>query len=254
VEILLITILLIIPAFFVFLWILFSIIGKIRPFPYFMGKYLDSNYRRIIQPPDKLMKRSGIKEGMQTLENSMNFRCSQIGNLRLQKTKFFECPKNQSFLRILEVGCGSGAFTNYIARAVGDKGKVYAVDIQPEMLEQLKKKLKHFENIDINNVTLVECDACKMPFEDNYFDLVLSVAALQEIPNRQKALQEIKRVLKPHGVLAITEFILDPDYPLKSTTIRQCENAGFLFDDFEGSFLNYTARFIKPDFDFEKLN
>lgn len=221
VEISIIAVLLIIPALFVFLWILLSVIGRIRPFPvpYFMGKYLDSNYRRIIQPPDKLIKRSGIKEGM----------------------------------RILEAGCGSGAFTNYIAREVGDKGKVYAADIQPEMLEQLKKKLKHFENIDITNVTLIGCDACKMPFEDNYFDLVSMVAVLQEIPDKQKALQEIKRVLKSHGILAITEFIFDPDYPLKSTTIRECESAGFFFDVVEGSVVNYTARFIKPDFDFEKL-
>lgn len=220
-EVSIITVLLFIPAFFIFLWISLSIIGRIRPFPYpyFMGKYLDKDYRRKIQSPDKLIKRSGIREGM----------------------------------RILEVGCGSGAFTDYISRAVGDKGKVFAADIQPEMLEQLKKKLMRFENRDISNVTLIECDASNMPFEDDYFDLISLVAVLQEIRNKKMALQEIKRVLKPHGILAITEFIFDPDYPLKSTTTRQCENAGFFFDKVDGSFINYTARFIKPDFDFEKL-
>jgi ubiquinone/menaquinone biosynthesis C-methylase UbiE len=220
-EISIITALLFIPAFFIVLWILLSIVCRIRPFPYpyFMGKYLDTNYRRIIQPPNKLVKRSGIKEGM----------------------------------RVLEVGCGSGAFTDHISMAVGDKGEVYASDIQPEMLEQVKKKLMRFENMDIKNVTLTKCDACQIPFEDNYFDLVSMVAVLQEIPDRKKALLEIKRVLKPHGILAITEFIPDPDYPLKSTTIRQCESAGFFYDNVEGSFINYTVRFIKPDFDFEKL-
>lgn len=210
-----------IPGFFIFLWVLLSIVGRIHPFPVpiFMGKYLDSDYRRIIQPPDKLIKRSGISEGMY----------------------------------VLEAGCGSGAFTNYVARAVGDKGKVYGIDIQPEMLEQLRMKLKRFENIDIHNIFLVEGDVCKMPFKDNYFDLVYMVAVLQEIPDKKKALQEIKRVLKPYGILAVTEFILDPDYPLKSTTTKQCENAGFFFDNVEGSFINYTARFIKPDFNFERL-
>jgi len=68
-----------IPGFFVFLWVLWGIVGRISPFPfpYFMGKYLDSNYRRAVQPPDKLISRSGIKEGMSTLENSMNFRCPE---------------------------------------------------------------------------------------------------------------------------------------------------------------------------------
>ncbi|WP_414470184.1 class I SAM-dependent methyltransferase [Methanobacterium sp. ACI-7] len=219
-EISIITVLLFIPGIFIFLWILLSIVGRIRPFPvpFFMGKYLDSNYRRFIQPPDKLIKRSGIKEGM--------------------------C--------VLEIGCGSGAFTNYVARALGN-GYVFALDIQPEMLDQLKKKLMKFENRDVSNVFLINSDACKMPFKNDYFDLVFMVATLQEIKYTKKALKEIKRVLKPHGILAITEFIPDPDYPLKSTTIKQCENAGFLFDRVEGSFINYTTRFIKPEFDFEKL-
>ncbi|MGB9936516.1 MAG: class I SAM-dependent methyltransferase [Methanobacterium sp.] len=220
-ELSIITILLFIPGIFVFLWIFLSIIGRIRPFPvpFFMGKYLDSSYRRLIQPPDKLINRSGIKKGM----------------------------------HVLELGCGSGAFTDYISRTVDDKGKVYAADIQPEMLDQLKKKLMHFENRNIKNVTIHQCDACNLPFEDNHFDIVVMVAVLQEIRDTKKALIEIRRVLKPQGVLAITEFIPDPDYPLKSTTIKQCENAGFFFDKVEGSFINYTARFTKPDFDFEKL-
>lgn len=38
----------------------------------------------------------------------------------------------------LELGCGSGAFTTFVARAVGEQGKVYAIDIQPKMLKKLK--------------------------------------------------------------------------------------------------------------------
>lgn len=221
-QISLITIIALIPVFFIFLWILLSIIGKIHPHPIpaFMGKYLDSDYRRIIQPPDKLIKRSGINEGM----------------------------------NVLEAGCGSGAFTNYVARAVGTKGKIYAFDIQEEMLKQLRMKLMRFENRDISNIFMVEGDICKMPFKDNYFDLVYMVAVLQEVKDRRKALQEIKRVLKPEGILAVTEFLPDPDYPLKSTTVKQCEAAGFILDNVEGSFINYTTRFIKPDFDFEKIS
>jgi ubiquinone/menaquinone biosynthesis C-methylase UbiE len=221
-QISLITIIALIPVFFIFLWILLSIIGKIHPYPIpaFMGKYLDSDYRRIIQPPDKLIKRSGINEGM----------------------------------NVLEAGCGSGAFTTYVARAVGTKGKIYAFDIQEEMLKQLRMKLMRFENRDISNIFMVEGDICKMPFKDNYFDLVYMVAVLQEVKDRRKALQEIKRVLKPEGILAVTEFLPDPDYPLKSTTVKQCEAAGFILDNVEGSFINYTTRFIKPDFDFEKIS
>lgn len=182
------------------------------PAPAFIGSFLDSNYRRKMQPPDKLIKRSGIKEGM----------------------------------KVLELGCGSGAFTTFVARAVGDEGNVFALDIQPKMLEQLKNKLKRTENRDIKNIVPVEGNAYELLFEDNYFDLVYTITVLQEIPDKINALNEIKRVLKPNGILAVTEFLPDPDYPLKSTTVKDGENAGFIFDAVEGNFWNYTVRFKKP--------
>lgn len=174
-----------------------------------MGPFLDSGFRRKLQPPDKVIKRSGITEGM----------------------------------RILEVGCGSGAFTTFAAKVSGIKGEVYALDIQPKMLLQLKKKLSRPENRDIKNIKLVEGDVHKLPFDDNSFDLVYTVTVLQELPDKNRALKEMKRVMKPGGILAVTEFLLDPDYPLKSTTIKLGEEAGFILDKVAGNLWNYTVRF-----------
>ena len=64
---------------------------------------------------------------------------------------------------------------------------------------------------------------------------------LQETPDRIKALIEIKRVLKPSSVIAVTEFLMDPDYPLKSTTINQLGDAGFAFQNVAGNVWNYTV-------------
>lgn len=209
-----ITLFLVILGIFVLWQVFIRIIRRYFnfPAPAFIGRFLDSDYRRRMQPPDKLILRSGIKEGMS----------------------------------VMELGCGSGAFTTYIARAVGDEGKVFALDIQPEMLEQLKNKLKRPENSDINNIVPVEGNAYDLPFENNSLDLVYSITVLQEIPDKNKALKEVMRVLKPNGILAVTEFIPDPDYPLKSTTVKDGENAGFILDAVEGSFWNYTVRFKKP--------
>jgi len=66
----------------------------------------------------------------------------------------------------------------------------------------------------------------------------------KEIPDKAKALEEIKRVIKTGGMLTITEFIIDPDYPLRSTTIKQGEQAGFKFVGVFGNFWNYTVRFM----------
>jgi ubiquinone/menaquinone biosynthesis C-methylase UbiE len=182
------------------------------PAPAFIGHLLDSGYRRRIQPPAQFIERSGIRKGMQ----------------------------------VLDLGCGSGAFTPSVAIAVGEKGKVYALDIQADMLKQLGNKLSKPENKDIKNIKLIEGNAYKLPFDNGSLDLVYMVTVLQEIPDRNKALQEVKRVLKPGGILAVTELFPDPDYPWKSTTIKLANGAGFVVDEVSGNFFNYTVRFKKP--------
>ncbi|MBM4446570.1 MAG: methyltransferase domain-containing protein [Chloroflexi bacterium] len=165
-----------------------------------------------MQPPAQLIERSGVKREMQ----------------------------------VLDLGCGSGAFTPFIARTVGEKGKVYALDIQADMLKQLERKLSKPENKDIKNIKLIEGNAYELPFEDNSLDLVNMVTVLQEIPDRSRALQEVKRVLKRGGFFAVTELFPDPDYPWKSTTIKLGNGAGFVVDKVSGNFFNYTVRFKKP--------
>ena len=194
--------------------VLIRIIRKLYhfPAPAFIGRFLDSDLRRWVQPPDKLIKRSGIKPGM----------------------------------TVMDLGCGSGAFTPFVARAVGEQGKVYAVDIQPAMLKQLERKLPETENQDISNIDMKQASAYDLPFEDESLDLVYMVTVLQEIPDRGKALREIKRVLKPGGILAVTEFLPDPDYPLRSATIKICQREGFILDGNLGNLWNYPVRFRRP--------
>ncbi|UCF13749.1 MAG: methyltransferase domain-containing protein [Thermoplasmatales archaeon] len=206
-EIFLIIIVGLFVSYFIFLRIIRKLIPS--PAPAFIGKILDSNLRRKIQSPEKVIQRSGIKKGMQ----------------------------------VLEIGCGSGAFTTFVAQAVGPKGNVYALDIQQEMLQQLENKLSSPENKDITNIKLIESSAYDLPFDDKSIDLVFMVTVIGEIPDNDKALKEIKRVLKPGGILAITETFLDPDYLLKSTLKKKGEKAGFNLDKISGSFWHYTIRF-----------
>ena len=182
------------------------------PAPFFVGYFLDSNFRRRLQPPDKVIRRSGIGKNM----------------------------------TILEIGCGSGAYTTYVAREVGERGKVYALDIQPNMLKQFKNKLDKEEHRDIYNIELILGNAYELPFNNNSFDLVCMITVLQEIPDKLKALNEVMRVLKPKAILAVTEFLPDPDYPFKRTTNRIVTGAGFLIDQESGNLWNYTVRFKAP--------
>ena len=52
--------------------------------------------------------------------------------------------------------------------------------------------------------------------------------------------------IEPGGILAITEFSLDPDYPFRSTVIKTGKREGFSLDGSQGNFWNYTVRFKKP--------
>ncbi|HEY82720.1 MAG TPA: methyltransferase domain-containing protein [Dehalococcoidia bacterium] len=182
------------------------------PAPAFIGRGLDSDLRRWMQPADKIIERSGIKPGM----------------------------------TVMDLGCGSGAFTLSVAQAVGEQGRVYAVDIQPAMLRQLERKLARPENESIRNIELTQASAGALPFPDASFDLVYMVTVLQEIPDKGQALREITRVLRPGGLLAVSEFLPDPDYPRRSTTIKIGERHGFILDAALGNLWNYTVRFRKP--------
>jgi ubiquinone/menaquinone biosynthesis C-methylase UbiE len=181
------------------------------PAPAFIGRFLDSDHRRRIQRPDKIIERSGIKKKM----------------------------------KLLEIGCGSGAFTTFVARAVGKNGQVFALDIQQKMLDQLSGKLERPENKDIKNIRPILASAYEMPFEEDSLDLVYMVSVFQEIPDTTRTLKEIRRILRPGGILAISEFLIDPDYPFRTTTVKQGSAGGFKLDSVEGNFFNYTARFIK---------
>lgn len=200
---------------FIILWqILVRLVRRYAKFPApaFIGRFLDSNYRKKMQPPQKVIENSGIAKGM----------------------------------KVLEIGCGSGAFTTTAARAVGETGKVYALDIEQDMLKQLKRKLSLPENRDIKNIEPLHESAYELPSVDNSLDLIFMVTVLQEIPDKQRALTEFKRVLKPGGTLAVSEWLFDPDYPWQSTTRQQCEKAGFVFDSSHGNLWSYTVRFKKP--------
>ena len=199
--------------FFLFIQVALRLVKRYVKFPtpLFLGSVLDSDIRRFLQPPGQLVERSGIESGMV----------------------------------VLEIGAGSGAFTPHIARAVGEKGKVYCLDIQQAMLEKLEAKLARPEYEDIHNVELSNDSAHSLPFEVSSIDLVVLVLTLNEIPDKERALKEIMRVLKPGGILAVSELLIDPDYPRMSTTARMGLRGGFTIEAMEGNLFTYTVRFKK---------
>jgi ubiquinone/menaquinone biosynthesis C-methylase UbiE len=104
--------------------------------------------------------------------------------------------------RVLDLGCGAGWATRILARLVGDgpegHGQVIGLDISDEMIRRARSASKDFDN-----VMFVVGSADKIPWEENFFDKVLSVESFYYYPDQDRALHELFRVMAPHGRLFI---------------------------------------------------
>jgi ubiquinone/menaquinone biosynthesis C-methylase UbiE len=143
---------------------------------------------------------------------------------------------------VLELGTGPGVFSLEAARMVGPRGRLLCVDIQPRMIEKVEARLRE---AGATNVETRVASAYTLPAEAGSIDRAFLVTVLAEIPDQARALRELHRVLKPGGVLSITEEFPDPDYPFAAETIRRVEPEGFRLRARAGSFWRYTLTFAK---------
>jgi ubiquinone/menaquinone biosynthesis C-methylase UbiE len=148
--------------------------------------------------------------------------------------------------RVLELGPGPGAFTVEAARRVGPQGRVVAVDIQPRMIAQVEARVRQ---AGLTNVETYVAGAHSLPLPAASVDRAFLITVLGEIPDPNRALAELHRVLAPDGVLSVGEAFPDPDYPFPSETIHRVEAAGFRLAERHGNFWDYTLNFrrVKTD-------
>lgn len=104
--------------------------------------------------------------------------------------------------QVLDIAGGTGDLSRAFARRVGPTGRVVHTDINEAMLREGRNRL-----LDEGLVlpTMV-CDAERLPFADNSFDLVSVAFGLRNMTHKEQALSEMRRVLKPGGKLLVLEF------------------------------------------------
>ena len=114
---------------------------------------------------------------------------------------------------VADIGAGSGYYTMLLGAAVGARGRVYATDIQPEMLALIRKKL---DARGVNNVELVLGTATESRHPEGAVDLALMVDVYHELAQPQVFLRSLKRAMKPDGRLVLIEFRKEsPDVPIR---------------------------------------
>jgi SAM-dependent methyltransferase len=135
---------------------------------------------------------------IQKLQNSVVSSYCGVGN------PFSLGPINRGET-VLDIGCGAGVDTVVAAKMVGPEGRVIGIDMTPGMLARARKNL---QGTSIQNVSFHRASAEDLPFPDESFDVVISNGVFNLIPDKARALEEVFRVLKPHGRMMIADQIL----------------------------------------------
>jgi ubiquinone/menaquinone biosynthesis C-methylase UbiE len=133
-----------------------------------MALLMDNPLRRWGQKPKRLLKRIGLERGM----------------------------------RVLEIGCGPGFFTIPASELVGEEGMLYALDPDAEMVQILKEKATRKG---LRNIETIVAGAEETGLDDDSIALVFMVDTLHHIERKERALQELHRVLKPETAMVILD-------------------------------------------------
>ena len=148
----------------------------------------------------------------------------------------------KSGMTVVEIGPGKGSYTIEFAKRVLPNGKVFAVDISDKVINRLKQRIAHE---DVSNIIPKIDNAHNFSFDDESIDRVIAIACLPEIPEPVKVLREIRRILKPNGIVSLSELAPDPDYPRRKTVKRWASEAGFKLHSEFGNWFVYQLNFIK---------
>jgi arsenite methyltransferase len=116
----------------------------------------------------------------------------------------FSLGKINTGEQVLDIGCGAGVDTILASIMTGPTGNVVGVDIVPEMLQQGEKNLMM---TDQKNVNFKKTSGEKLPYPVDTFDVVISNGVINLIPDKEAALAEIFRVLKPGGRLMMADQV-----------------------------------------------
>ena len=166
-----------------------------RVCPWWLGYLLASPVRRLLQNPREILP-PFIAEGM----------------------------------TVLEPGPGMGFFTIELARLVGERGKIVAVDIEPKMLAGLRRRARREGVLDRMDVRQATPSGLGLQDLDGRVDFALAFAVIHELPDQERFFADVHAALKPGGKVLVAEprgHVKEPDF---RATLQVAAEAGFRVD------------------------
>lgn len=150
---------------------------------------------------EKAQRVAGVFSSVAQKYDVMNDLMS-AGLHRLWKKFTIELAAPRPGERVLDVAGGTADLSSAFVRRVGPQGEVWLTDINNAMLGVGRDRL--FDEGVLTPVA--QCDAEKLPFPDNHFDIVTVAFGLRNMTHKEQALAEMQRVLRPGGRLLVLEF------------------------------------------------
>lgn len=133
---------------------------------------------------------------------------------------------------VLDYGCGPGSYSIAAAEVIGNTGKIYAADIHPLAIEEVKKRAREKELINIETI-LTDCDT---KLEKSIIDVVLLLDIYHDLSDPESILKELHRVLKKDGWLSV-----DDHHFKEEEIISKITNTGlFKFYEKKDELFNFT--------------
>ncbi len=162
---------------------------------------VDFGFRKV-SPEEKTRLVGGVFERVAERYDVMNDLMS-LGTHRLFKRMTVEMSGVRPGMRVLDLAGGTGDLSALFADAVGNAGSVVLTDINPAMMRVGRDRLL---DRGLAQVEFCQAGAEALPFADAAFDCVVIGFGLRNFTDKETALRELLRVIKPGGVLLVLEF------------------------------------------------
>ena len=155
---------------------------------------------------------------MDKAESNLGFGLMAFGykfrDLRLPRKDILEEVGIRPGFHVLDYGCGPGSYIVAIAELVGDSGKICALDIHPLAVRKVKDIASKKQ---LANVETILSD-CQTGLPDNSLDVVLLYDIFHHFSDPNRILKELHRVLKPDGVLSVSDHHMKEDEIVSGVT------------------------------------
>lgn len=166
----------------------------------------------------------------------------------LPKERIFKALGNLTGKSVAIFGNNTGYYCADLSKLVGAAGKVYSIELNPEVVEQVTYKTKEYKNV-INTLSSEK----SIPIESNCVDLAITINSFHDLDDQELTLKELYRIMKPKGRFFIIEWSSEVSPPpgppkdhriLKDDIILVCEDLGFKYPKyFEAGLYHYGLIF-----------